>query len=277
MQTNHKLPVIGAAMYLPDLPQYIDWLVGGQRDLELQDPSWIDYLDHDWHAQAEAGRKLLTDHGYRGRLGIHAAFDALDLGAEDKLIRKVVETRYLQSLEFGAIVGATHMVIHSPFVAFGSALVNFTPKSNRQRIIDSVHATLERVLPVAERQQCILVIENIRDKNPQPLLDLVRSFNSDYVRLSIDTGHAAIMERDGGAPPHQWVTEAGDLLAHVHVQDLDGHDDRHWAVGEGDLNWRAFFRAINALNHQPRLCIEVNDMSDIARSAAWLEQQGLAC
>lgn len=134
------------------------------------------------------------------------------------------------------------------------------------------------MLPIAERQQCILVIENIRDKNPQPLLDLVRSFNSDYVRLSIDTGHAAIMERDGGAPPHQWVTnEAGDLLAHVHVQDLDGHDDRHWAVGEGDLNWRAFFRAINALNHQPRLCIEVNDMSDIARSAAWLEQQGLAC
>lgn len=108
----------------------------------------MDLVDHDWHAQAEAGRKLLTDHGYRGRLGIHAAFDALDLGAEDKLIRKVVETRYLQSLEFGAIVGATHMVIHSPFVAFGSALVNFTPKSNRQRMIDAAHATWKKCCPL---------------------------------------------------------------------------------------------------------------------------------
>ncbi len=275
MQTNNQLPVIGAAMYLPDLPQYLDWLVAGQRDLELQDPSWTDYLDQDWQAQAEAGRQLLTDHGYRGRLGIHAAFDALDLGAGDKLIRQVVETRYLQSLEFGAVVGATHMVIHSPFVAFGSALVNFTPKSNRQHVIDNVHATLENVLPIAERQQCILVIENIRDKNPAPLIDLVRSFDSEYVRLSIDTGHAAIMERDGGTPPHQWVLEAGDLLEHVHVQDLDRHDDRHWAVGEGDINWRAFFRAISTLTRPPRLCIEVNDMNDIERSATWLGQHGL--
>jgi sugar phosphate isomerase/epimerase len=278
MQAHPKasLPTIGTALYLPQLPSFLDWLAEGQRDLELQDPCLPHYLDHDWRAEAEAGRDLLFKAGYHGRLGIHAAYEGMELYVQDRKMQAVIRERFLESLAFGRVLGATQMVIHSPFIAFGSATVNYTPRARRQHIIDTAHAILEPVLLVAEQMGCTLVIECIRDKSTVPLLDLVQSFGSDYVRLSIDTGHAAIMERDGGTPPQQWVEEAGDLLAHVHVQDVDGHDDRHWAVGNGNINWNAFFTSLRALRHSPRLVLELDDPEAILPSIAELARLGLA-
>lgn len=271
--TDKQLPVIGAAIRLAQLEKYIDWLAADQRDLEIQDPCYPHYLDNDWKAEAEAGRALLTAHNYSGRIGIHAAYDGLDLFTQDRKLHAVIEERYLQSLAFGEVLGATHMVIHSPFVTFGSGMVNYTPYSHRKPVIDIVHKILENVLPVAERMKCVLVIECILDKSPLPLVDLVRSFNSEYVRLSIDTGHAFVMAQDGGTLPHQWVVEAGELLGHIHVQDVDGHADRHWPVGIGNINWPAFFHALSGLNHQPRMVLEVEA---VTQSYEWLVAHKLA-
>lgn len=276
MQPNHTLPTIGAALRLAELPDFIDWLVADQRDLEIQDPCYPDVLDMDWQPLAEEGRACLEQAGYTGRVGIHAAFDGLELFTFDKKIREVIRLRYRQSLEFGAVLGATHMVIHSPFISFGSGWANYTPANRRQAVIDNARAVLDDILPIAEAQQCVLVIECILDKNPLPLIDLVRAFKSDYVRLSIDTGHAYLMERNGGAPPHQWVLEAGDLLGHVHLQDLDGHSDRHWAIGDGNINWPAFFRALRHVNSRPRLVLELANSSDVWPSMAWLSERKLA-
>lgn len=273
MTQPHPLPLIGAAIRLPEIPQYIDWLVADQRDLEIQDPCYPGYLDLDWRAEAEAGRALLRERGFQGRLGVHAAFDGLELFTQDKLIREVISTRYQQSLDFVEVVGASQMVIHSPFVAFGSAAGNFGTRRERQWVIDAARAVLDRVLPRAVDLKCALVIECIMDKTPDPLIDLVRSFDSEYVRVSIDTGHAYLMEQQGGTPPHQWVLAAGELLGHVHVQDVDGHADRHWAVGDGNINWPAFFWALRQLAHQPLLVLEV---LEVERSARWLTSHGLA-
>jgi len=276
MQTERALPTIGAALRLAELEDFMDWLVADQRDLEIQDPCYPDVLDMEWQPMAEEGRARLEKAGYKGRLGIHAAFDGLELFTFDKKLREVIRMRYRQSLEFGAVLGATHMVIHSPFVAFGSGWANYSPSSHRQAVIDNARAVLNDILPSAEEQKCVLVIECIMDKNPLPLIELVRSFKSDYVRLSIDTGHAYLMECNGGAPPHQWVLEAGDLLGHVHLQDLDGHSDRHWAIGDGNINWPAFFRALRQFNNQPRLVLELVDSRDVWPSMAWLSERKLA-
>lgn len=266
------LPVIGGAIRLPEIPKYLQWLVSKQRDLEIQDPCYPDYLDQDWTAEVREGAQRLKDGGFTGRIGIHGAFDGLELFTYDKKIREVIRTRFLQSLEFGAVLNASTMVIHSPFIAFGHGLVNYSPASHRQYIIDAAHAILEDVLPVAAQMNCTLVIECILDKNPLPLLELVRSFNSEHVRLSIDTGHAFIMQQDGGTAPHQWVIEAGELLGHVHLQDVDGLADRHWQLGRGNINWAAFFYALGQLKHKPVLVLEV---LEIAGSMQWLERNEL--
>ncbi|MDX2163548.1 MAG: TIM barrel protein [bacterium] len=272
---QHTLPLIGAAMRLNELAEFADWLAADQRDLEIQDPAYPGYLDQDWRAEAQHGKALLDDKGYTGRLGIHAAFEGIELSTFDKKLRAVIQERYLESLDFGAVVGATHMVIHSPLMAFGTAFANFANPLILNMVIENVHLALEKVLPVAQSMGCALVIECIADKNPGPLTTLVKSFNSDFVRLSVDTGHAALMEAQGGTSPQDWLAHVGDLLGHVHLQDLDYHADRHWALGDGNLNWFAFFRALKNITSQPRLVLEMNDKADIMRSMAWLERHQL--
>jgi sugar phosphate isomerase/epimerase len=83
------------------------------------------------------------------------------------------------------------------------------------------------------------------------------------------------MQRIGGPTPDQWVREAGELLEHVHLQDSDGHLDRHWMPGRGNINWYALFEALGSLPQCPRLILEVRNTSEILGGAAFLAAQGL--
>jgi sugar phosphate isomerase/epimerase len=276
MNDTTTLPLIGAALRVNELPQFIDWLAADHRDLEIQDPCYPGFFDTDWQKDAARCHALLESSGYKGRYGIHAVFSGVDLSTWDERIRAAIIERLRESLQFGAEIGATHAVIHSPFLWFGSPLVAFSSEGMRGAYNAFAHMVLEPLLPIAEQMGLAFVIETIADGNSNALVELVRSFDSPHVRLSIDTGHVTIMERIGGAPADQWVMDAGDLLGHVHLQDNDGHADRHWAIGEGRINWYAFFKALRQTNVNPRLILELNDVDDIMPSMRWLVEHGLA-
>jgi len=135
--------------------------------------------------------------------------------------------------------------------------------------------------PVVKRAQetgITLVIENIEDVDPATRRALVDSFDSPAIALSIDTGHAQLARRAAGAPPVDYfVRDAGAQLAHVHLQDVDGHADRHWAPGEGEIAWAAVFRALADCPGAPHLVLELRDKRDIPKGFAHLRDLGLAC
>jgi sugar phosphate isomerase/epimerase len=181
-----------------------------------------------------------------------------------------------QSLRIGAELVASHMVIHSPFTTFGSPYITHSSKSYKQREIVTVQGLLEKLLPMAERVKCQLVIENIYDTNPALLIELVSGIDSPYLGLSIDTGHAYLTSLIGGPSPDQWIRETGPWLGHVHLQDTDGLADRHWKIGRGRINWYAVFDALSEVETGPRLILEMRKLDDIATSQRWLAEQGLA-
>jgi sugar phosphate isomerase/epimerase len=273
------VPVIGAAMRAQDLPHYRDWLIADQRDLELQDPCYPDFLDGDWQQTTQSIREQLD--GYSGRMGIHAPFFSIDIAAFDSKVRAAVRERLIQSLDFAGEIGATHMVIHSPIVLLGTPYIPRTPTAARtggndlQWFIQSLHATMGDVIAHAQKVGCTLVVENIFDRDPSLWVMLAASLNSDVVKLSLDAGHAYINHKLGAPPPDHWLLEAGSLLAHIHLQDTDGYDDRHWAIGDGTIRWHALFKALGRLEQRPRLILEMNQVTDIPRSMDWLRQQGL--
>jgi sugar phosphate isomerase/epimerase len=266
--------VVGAAMPVALLAEHRDWLIGCQRDLELQDPISPEVLDGDWQGLARRANDLLD--GHRGRRGVHGPFDGLALGSRDPRVRALASDRLRQGLEFAGAVGASHMVVHSPFVFFGDAFLPHAPSFDRAAQLELVRQTLEPVLGMARAIGCVLVIEGIFDKNPEPLQALVRAIGSPLVCLSVDVGHAYITHLAGGPTPDGWVRAAGELLEHVHLQDTDGRADRHWAPGDGQINWFALFEAIRALPRPPRLLLEVREGRQIRRGADWLVRQGLA-
>lgn len=270
---TQELLVVGAAMRSQTLPQYRDWLLEKQRDLEIQDAAYPDFLDGDWQPTAQEIRAQLD--GYTGRVGIHAPFYSLPIAAFDSKVRAAVIERFKQSLEFCASIGGTHMVLHSPLQFLGTPFIDEINTPEMMLFRDSFVKTMSEIVVQAEQHGCTLVIENIFDKDPAVLLNVVRMLNSDHVRMSVDTGHAYINHKLGAPTPDYWVMAAGSLLGHVHLQDTDGYADRHWSVGDGEIKWRSVFTALASLPQRPRLILEVRP-DDIARSWQWLVNQGLA-
>jgi sugar phosphate isomerase/epimerase len=274
MTYANMLPILGAAMPVDAIAQHRDWLLEHQRDIEIQTFDKAEVLNGDWETLAARARAALD--GHTGRRGIHGPFWGFKLDSQDPEIRAVVRKRLLQGLDVCAAVGATQMVIHSPFTTWDHNNLDAT-KGARESVFERVHATLRDAVARAEDIGCVLVIENIEDKNPKDRVDLARSFDSASVQVSIDTGHAHYAHGTTGAPPvDYYVDAAGDMLAHVHLQDADGYADRHWLPGEGSIHWAAVFRALARLQTLPRLMIEVKDIAGLQRGAAWLAAQGLA-
>lgn len=269
------LPLVGAAMPTLHLDNHLEWLLADQRDLEIQDFAMPSLLDGDgWKTSVETVKSKLD--GHTGRMGLHAPFWNITLAAYDSKIRAAVVDRFKQTLDIAGELGATHMVLHSPLDFLGAPSSLLRPTIGSESLFNIVHETLKDIVPMAEAMQCTLVIENIYDKHPLMLTELVKSFNSEYVRQSLDTGHAFINYVQGAPPPDYWVKEAGDLLAHVHLQDTDGYTDRHWTIGEGDIAWGELFAALGNINSNPRLIIEIREYESIPKAAAWLAERGLA-
>jgi sugar phosphate isomerase/epimerase len=270
---HSEIPVIGAALAVPELVQFRDWLFEKDRDLELQTFHEPEVISGDWMPYAEEALRLLS--GFRGRLGIHGPFWGFSIDSLDADIRKLVARRMNTALDICEVVGATQMVIHSPYTTWDYNNLDNYPTA-RGTVIENVHDTLQGVVKRAEDQGVTLVLENIEDIDPLDRLRLAQSFNSDAVKVSIDTGHAEYAHGSTGAPPVDYfVRAAGNHLDHVHLQDADGHADRHWALGEGTILWPSVFRALAAIEAKPRLILELRDKSGIARSMTFLSEKGL--
>ncbi len=267
------LPIIGAALRVETLSEHRNWLLDKQRDLELQSFFSADVLNGDWQPKVDEARALLD--GHTGRLGIHGPFIGFSIASPDPDIQAVVARRMDQGLDVCAALGATQMVIHSPYTTWMHNNLDNQAEA-RDRVVAATHASIGAAVKRAEEMGVVLVIENIEDIDPMDRLHLAQSFDSDAVRLSIDTGHAHYAHGStGAAPVDYFVTLAGEMLHHIHLQDADGYADRHWAIGEGTIRWHAVFRAIAALEVRPHLILELRDHSGIPASMAFLEAAGL--
>ena len=203
-------PVLGAALQIADLPARADWLKRDARDLEIQNPCQPAFLDGDWRAAAREVRTVLD--GHTGRVGVHAPYDGMPWASPDVRLVAAMRDRLLESLEFTAAIGGTHLVLHSPFLYFGSAQTRF----RGAELADGIARTVANLAPIATaaaNQGCLLVWENIFDLRTDPLDALVAAFGSPWVRRSLDTGHAHLMTARGGPPVDTWVNAAGASLA----------------------------------------------------------------
>lgn len=269
-----ELPILGAAMRLASVEFYRDWLFALPRPLELQDFVEAAVLEGDWSPLVAEAKRLLD--GHDGPLGIHGPFRGLPLASPDHGVRGIVATRLAQALDVAEALGATQIVIHSPYTTWMHNNLD-QQTGQRDQVIEFVRLTLEAALKRAEDAGISFVLENIEDKDPADRRRMVEAIDSKALTLSLDTGHAAYAHGSTGAPPvDYYVRDAGALLEHVHLQDADGYADRHWSLGRGVLPWHAILAALGDTGAKPRLIIEIRDKALIGESARYLTDLGLA-
>ena len=263
------LPVIGAQLSVLDLDRHRDWLFEKNRDLELPEFCMADILRNPDPFIDMAKKKL---DGWHGRLGIHGPFSGFELDVKDKEIRAVVQARLDAALGVCERLSARQMVIHSPYDPWDAQNLDNGPK-DRQKSIAAILDTLKPAIVRAESLGVEMVLENIKDTEPALRRAVVEAADTPALRLSVDTGHAEWAHVSAGAPPvDRFVSDAGGLLGHVHLQDADGHADRHWVLGEGSINFHAIFRALGEAGGQPHLIVEINEFSRVPESVAHLER-----
>jgi len=266
-------PVIGAQLTVLDLPKHRDWLFEKDRDLELPEFCMADILASP-DPFIDMAKTALD--GWSGRLGIHGPFAGFELDVKDKEIRAVVQRRLDQALDVCEKLGATQMVLHSPYDSWDAHNLDNRPNDRQNRI----SAILDTLAPALERAQALgveMVLENIKDTDPGHRAAVVDAAASTALKLSVDTGHAYWAHVSCAAPPvDRFISDAGARLTHVHLQDADGYADRHWVLGEGTIPFAPIFMSLGRLTSNPRLIVEINDFSRVRDAVAHLEALGLA-
>ena len=266
---------IGACLRTNEIEPHRDWLFDTARDIELQDFMSHAALSIEFDDRIAAAKTALS--GHSGRIGIHGPYEGLDIDNKDAELRPIITARFLRALEAAEAVGARQMVLHSPYRLWYQNNRLASPTYVQDKL-DRVHMVLAPVLKRAEETGVTIVIENIEDADPATRRALVDSFDSAAIALSIDTGHAQLARRASGAPPVDYfVRDAGNQLAHMHLQDVDGYADRHWPPGEGEIEWAAVFRALAECKSAPHLVLELRNKADIPKGFAHLRDLGLVC
>jgi len=266
------LPIIGAQLTVLDLPKQRDWLIEKNRDLELPEFCMADILAAP-DPFIDMAKKALD--GWQGRLGIHGPFAGFELDVKDREIREVVQKRLGQALDVCEKLAATQMVLHSPYDHWDLTNLDNNARARGKRI----SAVLDTLAPALRRAEALgveMVLENIQDVDPRDRAAVVEAADSPALRLSVDVGHAYWAHVMAGGPPvDRFVSFAGDLLTHVHLQDADGYADRHWVLGEGTIPFAPIFAALGALKSNPRLIVEINEFGRVPEAVAHLERLGL--
>lgn len=144
-----------------------------------------------------------------------------------------------------------------------------------EQIIESTYRSLDELLPVAEKLDVTIAIENSWTPftTPEQLLEIVRHYRSPHLGICYDSGHANLMARPTDDPESAAVkafpaygiaTPPWDdrilekMLPEVvncHLHDNDGLVDQHRLPGLGNIDWRRIMPLL--LEKAPRLqCIQ---------------------
>lgn len=269
------LPLLGLALIHDDFAPLKDWICTPGRAIEIQDFVGPDVIAGDPSDIVAAWRAVLK--GHTGPRGIHGPFFGIELTNPDEEMRAIIQRRFLKGIEIAEALGATQMVIHSPFT-YWHVLNRRNYAAIRPYMFEAAAECLAPVLARAADVGCTVVIENVDDTDPADRVDLAQMIGHPNFRVSLDTGHADLAHGRYNAPPVvDFIDAAAGWLAHVHLQDADGYADRHWHPGEGRVPWRAVFGALAELPELPRLILEVRGRRHLLpQTVARLEAEGLA-
>lgn len=117
------------------------------------------------------------------------------------------------------------------------------PPSGSEDTRENFRESVEALLPLAEKADMVLAIENIPSPlgRPEAVAQFVEGCAHPRVRACLDTGHALLTE---GARTAAAFRRLAPLAAAIHLHDNDGEHDGHLIPGEGVLPWNALWESL---------------------------------
>jgi sugar phosphate isomerase/epimerase len=181
---------------------------------------------------------------------VHGPFMDLSPGAVDERVREVTVERFSELLKAAEYLFSTTVVLHADYDErrFDGDVDLWLAQS-----LKSWPALVKR----AESLGIVIAVENVFEETPLPLKRLVTSVGSPNFRMCFDVGHFNIFSK---IKMEEWFSEVGELIAEVHLHDNHGEFDEHLAVGDGDIDFKLFFRLLS--EHAPNAVRTIEAHSD---------------
>lgn len=245
-------------------PAELDAFLSKGVDPELGlDPVLMDAVDLDWH-RALAAR--LRDAGRTPAL--HLPFFDLQPGSADSLVLAACRERLRRAMEVARIYQPAHMIGH---VRYDPLLYMRSYGPWRKRAVATWKATL-----AAWPEHAPLFLENTFEFDPSTVAGVVEELaptghddGEGLVALCLDVGHwFSFSEGKDRHNLEAWLDAYGTRLKHLHLHDNDGSFDQHRGMGQGDIDWTAFFNALDQRGLTPTVTFEphAEDALDATRA-----------
>ena len=259
---------------------------GGAKNIVLHNG----VMKHLVYNRSECSR-VLRDVESRGLVvcDAHAPFAPNEnLGYPVERDRKWIHELQKDSLRVAGDLGLKTLTMHIGRLCFHPDIPESTPESVKKYTCEII----DDMLPVAEENKVIIALENLFHPTAtgDELPGYIEHYNSEYLGICFDSGHANIVEAESTKTPDQmdemiklaWPDRTviyrenciEKMLPHIvttHLHDNNGRGDHHQMIGtNGNINWE---RICNCLAQAPRL---VSHQSEVGRETFNTVAEGIA-
>ncbi len=210
-------------------------------------------------AEVEAFRRTFEDAGLRVPT-FHLPFSAADDIASFYNTQREAAVATMERWMRRAVLAGARIGIQHP-----TTTVYDVDREGLGRYIDHIGRSLETLLPIAEKLDFTIAIENMLPRTggrfcslPEHISRIIEKFDHPNLGFCLDTGHALISLADD-APEMQ--DAMGSKLVAFHLADNAGDRDSHLAPGHGRVDWTTVFRKAAEANYSGAMCIETPPFS----------------
>ena len=169
---------------------------------------------------------------------------------DDKVSRELRITHTINCIKLAKKIGAKNLSTEPGGPVMGR-------KTNMKYLEKLFMEGLNRVVPIAEEENIKILIEpepNLLLENSNQFLNFIENLSTDNVGLNFDIGHFYCVGED----PTEIIYKLSEYIEHFHLADIASNRiHNHLIPGEGSINFRSVFRAIEGIGYKGFVTVEL--------------------
>ena len=166
-----------------------------------------------------------------------------------------------RSAVIASLLGCRNLVIH-PIMPCG---LEDMENGKEQETWDMNIAFFRALVDFSRQYGVTVCLENMpfphfSISTPEKILEFVRSFDDEYLKICLDTGHVAVFS---DLSVGEEIRRLGNYIAVLHVHDNMGDGDNHRYPTKGKIDWADVARALDDIGYNGVFSLETAPSSNL--------------
>lgn len=199
---------------------------------------------------------------YHPQVVVHIS--SFNTSEENSVIRSAIIHEFRNCCEYTKELGGNRIVMHTGRIHY-SLHVPVVDKEGKylgaeaesKRVWDLSVRLFQTCCDVAKEYGITVYTENLSKENLtyrcDALVDFVKEVNRDNLFIVFDIGHCHYT----GGDIVKDVLDSGSLLHHLHLHDNMGDRDSHRPLGEGNIDYASFCKALKEVGYEGLYMMEL--------------------